>query len=305
MLLRDLGTAGGDNARFSTVLTRFGADRGELQRFWENAELYLKLVKGMCDQLNWVALTRLLTSLQSWFKSHIPRSFSCFLRPEDSIPFSALQLLVKKELTVRDIAEMQEPQLTQLLVSKLALPFGVTRRGLFLNPQGESKESVEQLRRHDYEFFCSDMARVAAVLKQRARERRLELLVSREMSLERSELSVLVSPLVSDREAMLNALENDEQSEGERSDGVLSASDEVNSEVASEEDSEDASKEKESTDSSLYYVAEEEENKEEEVPCVKRRKCEVGEHLMTFDALQHYSSGGIQVGIQKDYRALL
>ena len=303
LLLRDLGLAG-DSTRFQTVITRFGADRGELQRFWENAELYLKLVKGMCNQLNWVALTRLLTSLQSWFKSHLPRSFSCFLQPEDSIPFPALPLLARKELTVRDIAEMQETQLTQLLVSRLALPFGVTRRSLFLSSPRESGESVEQLRRNDYEFFCSDMARVAAVLKQRAYERRLELLVSREISLEKSELSVLVSPLVSDGEAMLNALENGEQSEGERSDGVLSASDEVNSEVMSE-DVDDESKEKESSDESRIYVAEEEDNREDDVPCVKRRKCEIGENLMTFDSFQHYVNNDIQVGMQKDYRAIL
>ena len=302
LLLRDLGLAG-DSSRFQTVVARYGADRGEVQRFWENAELYLKLVKGMCDQLNWVALTRLLTSLQSWFKSHIPRSFACFLQPEDAIPFPVLQLLAHKELTVRDIAEMQESQLTQLLVSRLALPFGVTRRSLFLSPPHESGDSVEQLRRNDYEFFCSDMARVAAVLKQRAYERRLELLVSREISLEKSELSVLVSPLVSDREAMLNALENNEQSEGERSDGVLSASDEVNSEVVSEED-DDALKEKEASDESQTYVAEEEENWEDEVPCVKRRKCEIGENIMTFDPYQHYVNSDIQVGTQMDYKAI-
>ena len=128
--------------------------------------------------------------------------------------------------------------------------------------------------------------------------------MSREISLEKSELSVLVSPLVSDGEAMLNALENGEQSEGERSDGVLSASDEVNSEVMSE-DVDDESKEKESSDESRIYVAEEEDNREDDVPCVKRRKCEIGENLMTFDSFQHYVNNDIQVGMQKDYRAIL
>ena len=87
----------------------------------------------------------------------------------------------------------------------------------------------------------SDMERVAGVLKKRAQERRTYLEANRALTDwmhdldDTKNISILVSPLVSEKESMLNAIEN-EQSDGERSTGVLSASDESLSEVAEESD---------------------------------------------------------------------
>ena len=125
LLLRDIGMAGGDEAMLARIQAIYKVDRGELQRFWESSEMYLQLVTSMCEALNWTVLKRLLHSLRGWFKSRIPKSFACFLHEEDRVPFPCLQLLSEEELTVRDIAEMDEAMLARLLRIGMSGKFGM------------------------------------------------------------------------------------------------------------------------------------------------------------------------------------
>ena len=204
----------------------------------------MKLVRSMCDELNWNSLARLLGSLQTWFRTRIPRSFVCFLEEEAQIPFPCIQYLAREELTIREIAEMTVEQVADKLTRGMAMVFGVSRLSTLLKPL-VCNTSVEQSRYRNYEHFYEDMQRVAAILHRIAFEKRLEMITNRAVKeLELSDLSLLMSPLVTEREAMLNALENDNQSEGERSDGILSGSEDMNSQIASEEegDEEDSTK---------------------------------------------------------------
>ena len=139
---------------------------------------------------------------------------------------------------MRDIAEMDEAMLARLLRIGMSGKFGMNPIDYAAEIANTHETSVVVKRRGDYERFLDDMERIAGVLKQRAQERRTVLGVNRvfrEWENE-SEISILVSPLVTEKEAMLNAIEN-EQSEGERSDGVLSASDESLSEAVEESQS--------------------------------------------------------------------
>ena len=198
----------------------------------------------MCEELNWTGLARLLGSLQTWFRTRIPRSFVCFLddgegEGKDAIPFPCIQFLAREELTVREIAEMTTNQLADKLIAGMAMTFGVSQLSTLLRPL-ESHCSVEQPRYRNYEHFHEDMYRVAEVIHRKAFDRRLEMIANRAVKeLEMYDLSLLISPLVTEREAMLNALENENQSEGERSDGVLSGSEDIRSQIASDEESED------------------------------------------------------------------
>ena len=119
------------------------------------------------------------------------------------------------------------------------MAFGVSQLSTLLQPL-VCNPSVEQPRYRNYEHFYADMQRVAAILHRIAFEKRLDMITNRAVKeLELCDLSLLMSPLVTEREAMLNALENDNQSEGERSDGVLSGSEDMNSQIASEEEGEE------------------------------------------------------------------
>ena len=241
LLLRDVGMAGGDEEMVRRIQAFYQIDRGELQRFWESSEMYLQLVTSMCEALNWSVLKRLLHSLRRWFKSRIPKSFACFLHEDDKVPFPCIQLLSEEELTVRDIAEMDEGALARLLRNGMAGKFGMTRMSELLNSESSKSDQFVVKQRYDYARFLSDMERVAGVLKKRAQERRTYLEANRALTDwmhdldDAKNISILVSPLVSEKESMLNAIEN-EQSDGERSTGVLSASDESLSEVAEESD---------------------------------------------------------------------
>ena len=231
--------AGGDETLLARIQSLYKVDRGELQRFWESSEMYLQLVTSMCEALNWTVLKRLLHSLRGWFKSRIPKSFACFLHEEDQVPFPCLQLLSEEELTVRDIAEMDSAMLARLLRIGMSGKFGMNPIDYAAPIASTSETSFLVRRRDDYTRFLEDMERIAGVLKRRAQERRTVLGVNRVFRAweNESEISVLVSPLVTEKEAMLNAIEN-EQSQGERSDGVLSASDESLSEAIEESESE-------------------------------------------------------------------
>lgn len=306
LLLRDLGTAGGDEQQILRVMARFGADRGDLQRFWEAAELYLRLVRGMCEELNWGVLARLLAALRAWFKSRIPRSFACFLHAEDAVPLPVLQLLARLELTVRDVAELREDLLRDLLVRGMGVRLGLTHVPALMQPLPLQGECVVQPRREDYERFVADMARVATLLHRRAVERRAELAASRDLlalerELETNDLSVLVSPLVSEKEAMLNALENAQLSEGgERSDGVLSASDDFLSEEASEEMAEEMPPSKRRKEE--YKVEPNEATKA--ISVMQELECEYGGAIATFQERQQYSTCGTQVSTNGTYCVL-
>ena len=263
LLLRDLGCCGGNASLLSEVEKAYHVDHGDLQRFWETCEMYVQLVRSMCEALNWTVLVRLLGSLKEWFKSRIPRSFECFLKKEDKIPMACIQTLVKEELEVRDIAEMSVSALYEVLRSGCRSGLGVGE----LEEGDVDGDEMRLKRRRDIEWYLSDMRRISEVLKKRACERRLYLEGNRELNkllgkLEESEMSILLSPLASDHRKLLNQIEN-EESEGERSDGVLS-------------------------------VSEDSSEREEEVREKKKRVCvsEYGneECILTYDALQHYSA---------------
>lgn len=263
LLLRDLGCCGGNASLLSEVEKAYHVDHGDLQRFWETCEMYVQLVRSMCEALNWTVLVRLLGSLKEWFKSRIPRSFECFLQKEDKIPMACIQTLVKEELEVRDIAEMSVSALYEVLRSGCRSGLGVGD----LEDGDVNGDEMRLKRRRDIEWYLSDMRRISEVLKKRACERRLYLEGNRELNkllgkLEESEMSILLSPLASDHRKLLNQIEN-EESEGERSDGVLS-------------------------------VSEDSSEREEEVREKKKRVCvsEYGneECILTYDALQHYSA---------------
>ena len=172
---------------------------------------------------------------------------------------------VKEELEVRDIAEMSVSALYEVLRSGCRSGLGVGD----LEDGDVNGDEMRLKRRRDIEWYLSDMRRISEVLKKRACERRLYLEGNRELNkllgkLEESEMSILLSPLASDHRKLLNQIEN-EESEGERSDGVLS-------------------------------VSEDSSEREEEVREKKKRVCvsEYGneECILTYDALQHYSAMG-------------
>lgn len=236
LLLRDLGCCGGNERLLSEVEKLYRSDHGELQRFWETCEMYVQLVRSMCEALNWGVLVRLLSSLRSWFKSRIPRSFECFLHEEDHIPVACLQVLVNEELEVRDVAEMSPEQLCGLLRSECGSMMGMELVG-----GCEVKENeIWMNRRRDWEWFLDDMMRISRVMKNRACERRVRMAGNRglvkllEELNDNTEMSILLSPLASESRKLLNAMENAE-SDGERSDGVLSVSEEEKSEREDEE----------------------------------------------------------------------
>lgn len=260
------------------IQATYKLDRGELQRYWESSEMYLQLVMSMCEALKWDIMKRLLHSLSKWFKSRIPKSFACFLHEEDRIPFPCLQLLAENKLTVRDIAEMNE----LMLVRQLRIGMSGKFR---MNPIDYTKIDKDAVvtsfivkPQKDYERFLADMERIAHVLKQRAQERQTALGVNRVLRAweKESEISVLVSPLVTEKEAMLNAIEN-EQSDGERSTGVLSVSDESTSEAAEESENESEPKRVQ-----VCSMQEFDANWEE----AKRREQQW--NPMTFGACQHF-----------------
>lgn len=236
LLLRDLGCCGGNERLLSDVEKLYRVDHGELQRFWETCEMYVQLVRSMCEALNWGVLVRLLNSLRSWFKSRIPRSFECFLHEEDHIPLACLQVLVSEELEVKDVAEMSAEQLCGLLRSGCGNVMGMETVG---GCEVKGAE-IRMARRRDFEWFLDDMMRISEVMKRRACERRVRLAGNRELTKLLEELnangdmSILLSPLASESRKLQNAMEN-EESEGERSDGVLSVSEGEKSEREEEE----------------------------------------------------------------------
>ena len=239
LLLQDLGNAQGQEIILTKIQTLYHVDRGDLQRFWEAAELYLQLVITMCESLNWKVMKRLLGSLKTWFKKKLPKSYVCFLKEDDKIPFPCIQYLAKEEWTIRDIAETTENQLAKVLRTGLAVPFGITDIHSLLTIQQKKEEnsSIIQVRRRDYEYFNQDMTHVASVLIQRAKERRNELMMNRSANLllkeleDEKELSFLVTPLVSEKREWLNTFENTQSDDGILSEGVLSDSDEDHSET--------------------------------------------------------------------------
>lgn len=92
----------------------------------------------------------------------------------------------------------------------------------------------------------------------------------------------------------MNAFENEGESDGERSEGVLPVSDDTYSEVVSEEDDSIP------PPASLYQA----ETQELEEASVKRMRCEYGGHVMTEGLLQQYVCNGVQVTFQGDYKSL-
>lgn len=231
--------AGGDESLLNRIQSVYKIDRGELQRFWESSEMYLQLVTSMCEALNWNILKRLLHSLRGWFKTRIPKSYACFLHEEDNVPFPCLQLLSEEELTIRDIAEMDKMMIARILRIGMWHKYKMDPIDYTTLPSDSNVTSFIVKRRPDLERFLDDMDRIAGILKQRAQEWRTHLEVNkmfREWEKD-TEISVLTNPLATEKEAMLNAIEN-EQSQGERSEGVLSVSDESLSEIVEESDGE-------------------------------------------------------------------
>lgn len=290
LLLRDLGSAEGQERILQSLQTMYRVDRGELQRFWEAGELYLQLVITMCESLNWKVMKRLLSSLKVWFKKKLPKSFACFMNEEDKIPFPCIQLLAKEELTIRDIAEMSEDQLVRLLRYGTGTRFGVSNIQSLIstkNPR-DANGGVIQIRRRDYEYFDQDMHRIAKMILERARDRRNEQVMNFEANklLKRmeddKEFSLLVTPLVSEKRDLLNQLENTQSDDGVRSEGVLSASDSDESELEMEESPKRFCHQVTSEYSSVSYK----------------------NSRITNQSLHSFSSCDIQVGYQKDYSIL-
>lgn len=290
LLLRDLGSAEGQERILQSLQTMYRVDRGELQRFWEAAELYLQLVITMCESLNWKVMKRLLSSLKVWFKKKLPKSFACFMNEEDKIPFPCIQLLAKEELTIRDIAEMSEDQLVRLLRYGTGTRFGVSNIQSLIstkNPR-DANGGVIQIRRRDYEYFDQDMHRIAKIILERARDRRNEQVMNFEANklLKRmeddKEFSLLVTPLVSEKRDLLNQLENTQSDDGVRSEGVLSASDSDESELEMEESPKRFCHQVTSEYSSVSYK----------------------NSRITNQSLHSFSSCDIQVGYKKDYSIL-
>ena len=231
--------AGGDESLLNRIQSVYKIDRGELQRFWESSEMYLQLVTSMCEALNWNILKRLLHSLRGWFKTRIPKSYACFLHEEDNVPFPCLQLLSEEELTIRDIAEMDKMMIARILRIGMWHKYKMDPIDYTTLPSDPNVTSFIVKRRPDLERFLDDMDRIAGILKQRAQEWRTHLEVNKMFRdwEKDTEISVLTNPLATEKEAMLNAIEN-EQSQGERSEGVLSVSDESLSEIVEESDGE-------------------------------------------------------------------
>lgn len=290
LLLRELAAAAGDERQLQQVTTRFGADGGELQRFWESAERNLQLVRSMCQELNWTVLARLLKRLRDWFRCRVPRSFQCFVHLQD-VPFACVLFLARKEWTVREIAERGKRALAETLIAGLSSSFGI----ITVPARRISENVVMQPRRRDYEQFRKRMWSVA----ERLHDAAVECLAEREMKrmedqLESCDLSLLMSPLATEKEVMMNAFENEGESDGERSEGVLPVSDDTYSEVVSEEDDSIP------PPASLYQA----ETQELEEASVKRMRCEYGGHVMTEGLLQQYVCNGVQVTFQGDYKSL-
>lgn len=289
LLLRELAAAAGDERQLQQVTRRFGADGGELQRFWESAERHLQLVRAMCQELNWTVLVRLLARLRDWFRCRVPRSFQCFVHLEN-VPFACVLFLARKEWTVREIAERGKRALAETLIAGLSSSFGIVAAPA----HRISDDVVIQPRRRDYERFREQMREVA----ERLHDAAVECLAEREMKrmeeqLESCDLSLLMSPLATEKEIMMNAFENEGESDAERSDGVLPVSDDTHSEVVSEEE------ESIPPPASQYQV---ETQEFEEVPA-KRVRCEYGGTVMTEGLFQQYACNGVQVTFQGDYKS--
>ena len=141
-----------------------------------------------------------------------------------------------EKLEVKDVAEMSAEQLCGLLRSGCGNVMGMETLG---GCEVKGAE-IRMARRRDFEWFLDDMMRISEVMKRRACERRVRLAGNRELTKLLEELnangdmSILLSPLASESRKLQNAMEN-EESEGERSDGVLSVSEGERSEREEEE----------------------------------------------------------------------